>query len=368
MWATMFAFQPWHSAIEFKRYLHRFIQEFPRISTLAGVDRTVYNQFDSIILPIVKTLQAQGVNFVNEIKVVDIDFADEAGKLRAKKIHLLRADKSEEIKVDSDDLVFITNGSMVSASSLGSMNSPPDLVTSELLDNDPAWKLWTTLAAKLGPEFAGNPANFINRTSESQWESFTVTLSDSRLLDLLVEFSGNEPGTGALTTFKDSSWLMSIVVPHQPHFRNQLEAVSVFWGYALHIDKSGDFVKKPMSSCTGSEILQELLYHLGLSSQFESLLPSINVIPSLLPYITSQFLTRRIEDRPRVVPKGSTNFAWLGQWTEIPEDTVFTVEYSVRGAMLAAYELMGVANTPPPIHKGERDLGVIFDALRMSLR
>ena len=44
MWVTTFAFQPWHSAVEFKRYLHRFLLEFSRIETLAGVKRTVFNQ------------------------------------------------------------------------------------------------------------------------------------------------------------------------------------------------------------------------------------------------------------------------------------------------------------------------------------
>lgn len=58
-----FAFEPWHSAVEFKRYLHRFVQEFPRINTLAGVDRTPLNQYDSIILPIETYLKAQGVDF-----------------------------------------------------------------------------------------------------------------------------------------------------------------------------------------------------------------------------------------------------------------------------------------------------------------
>ena len=63
MWATTFAFQPWHSAVEFKRYLHRFIQEFPRIHTLAGVRRTPYNQYDSIVRPLTEWLAAQGVRF-----------------------------------------------------------------------------------------------------------------------------------------------------------------------------------------------------------------------------------------------------------------------------------------------------------------
>src|ERR1700761_623328 len=63
MWATTFAFQPWHSALEFRRYLHRFIKEFSRIETLAGVKRTVYNQYDSFVRPLVAWLQGQGVQF-----------------------------------------------------------------------------------------------------------------------------------------------------------------------------------------------------------------------------------------------------------------------------------------------------------------
>jgi len=44
--------QTWHSAIELKRYFLRFIQEFPRMHTLAGVRRTVYNQYHSITVPL----------------------------------------------------------------------------------------------------------------------------------------------------------------------------------------------------------------------------------------------------------------------------------------------------------------------------
>jgi oleate hydratase len=57
MWQTTFAFQPWHSAVEFKRYLHRFMKEFTRIETLAGVKRTIYNQYDSFVRPLVSWLE-----------------------------------------------------------------------------------------------------------------------------------------------------------------------------------------------------------------------------------------------------------------------------------------------------------------------
>ncbi|MGM0411429.1 MAG: oleate hydratase, partial [Bacillota bacterium] len=40
LWATVFAFQPWHSVAEMRRYMKRFMQEFGRLDTLSGVDRT----------------------------------------------------------------------------------------------------------------------------------------------------------------------------------------------------------------------------------------------------------------------------------------------------------------------------------------
>ncbi|KAF4585105.1 hypothetical protein EYR40_001941 [Pleurotus pulmonarius] len=369
MWITTFAFQPWHSAVEFKRYLHRFIHEFPRINTLEGVDRTPLNQYDSIIAPLQSWLQKQGVNFLMETKVVDVEFDVDANKkVTATRIHTLsQGHGTSIIEVRPEDLTFVTNGSMTSASSLGSLTSAPQTITDPKVDG--AWSLWSSIAFRLGEKFAGNPANFINRVDESKWESFTVTTHDPLLQNLLVDWSGNEPGSGALVTFKDSNWLLSYVLPHQPHFRGQPEGVSVFWGYGLYVDKPGNFVKKPMSECTGAEILQELLYHVGLADQFDTILPTVQVIPAMLPYITSQFLTREHKDRPKVVPKGSHNFAWLGQWTEIPDDTVFTVEYSVRSAMIAVYELMGLPSNPhpPAIYKGEHHLDVIFRALNMSL-
>src|SRR5471030_1231763 len=71
MWQTTFAFQPWHSAVEFKRYLHRFMREFARIETLAGVKRTKYNQHDSLVRPLLAWLESKGVQFINDCFVTD---------------------------------------------------------------------------------------------------------------------------------------------------------------------------------------------------------------------------------------------------------------------------------------------------------
>lgn len=357
MWATTFAFQPWHSAVEFRRYLHRFLHEFPRISTLEGVDRTQYNQYDSIVRPIQKYLQDQGVDFRFNTRVTDMDFI-EGIPCTVDELHMVQDGTAMTAQLDPQDIVIVTLGSMTSNSSIGSNDSPAPAVIDDALQ-DGSWDLWLKLAKK--NEKFGNPSTFSSRISESMWESFTVTLSDPEFLRRMEGFSHNPAGTGALMTFKDSNWLMSIVIPHQPHFVDQPLGIDVFWGYGLFPDREGNFVKKPMSDCTGQEILTELLGHLHFP--VENILEHAVVRPCMMPYITSQFLTREPGDRPAVVPEGSTNLAFVGQFVEVPEDTVFTVEYSVRTAQMAVFELMGLEKKPKAVYKGEHHLGVLAESM-----
>lgn len=228
MWCSMFAFEPWHSATEFKRYVFRFIHEFPRIQTLAGVDRTPYNQFDSIVRPLLSWLKDRGVHVVTEAQVTDLDFVSATRGHAVQKICYRRQGQPKEIAVGPDDLVFVTNGSMTASSSLGSMDAAPVLNTSR---TDGAWSLWEKIAVK-SPDF-GHPQVFNRRIGESKWISFTVTCKSSLFFTLMEAFSGNEAGTGALVTLKDSNWLLSIVLAHQPHFIGQPHGVTAYWGYAL---------------------------------------------------------------------------------------------------------------------------------------
>ena len=355
MWATTFAFQPWHSAVEFKRYLHRFMLEFSRIETLAGVKRTIYNQYDSLVLPLQTWLEAKGVRIITDCKVTDLDHRTDAGRFLVTAIHCQRHGQSDVIVVNDGDLVFMQNGSMTDASSLGSMTSPPPKLTK--IDSD-GWSLWEKLAHGR-PDF-GNPAAFNSCIAQSWWESFTVTLKNPTFFSQMNQFTGNEAGTGGLVTFKDSNWLMSIVLAHQPHFANQPADVQVFWGYSLFPDRIGNFIPKPMAECNGREILQEICGHLRFDLDvFES----ANCIPCRMPYITSMFMPRMHSDRPLPVPRGSKNFAFVSQFVEIADDVVFTVEYSVRAAQMAVYELLGIDRKVPPITPHDRSLRVQFEAL-----
>ena len=362
MWDTMFAFQPWHSAVEFKRYLHRFIHEFKRINTLAGVDRTPYNQFDSLAKPLIEWLKQRGVQFEMGVRVTDLDFSLTGEKKTVEQIQLVKDGQKKSINIRVNDMVLVTIGSMTADSSLGSMHSAPLLISDK---RDGCWQLWETIAKK--SEQFGHPAVFDNRVDESKWESFTVTCQGTKFFALMEEFSGNKAGTGGLVTFKDSNWLMSIVLAFQPHFIGQPDNVTVFWGYGLYPDKAGNFVKKKMSDCTGTEILTELFTHLEFDEFIDELLKASNCIPCMLPYITSQFLTRAPGDRPQVIPEISENLAFIGQFAEVPDDVVFTVEYSVRTAQTAVYGLLELDKKPIPLYKGDHHIDVLFDALKTTL-
>ena len=364
MWATTFAFQPWHSAVEFKRYLHRFMLEFSRIETLGGVKRTVYNQYDSLVRPLQAWLTQQGVQLMTGCKVTGLDHKIENGQFVVTAIQYRQQAgeqaSEQSIAVNEGDLVFFQNGSMTDASSLGSMQAAPEKLSK--VDSD-GWTLWEKLAAGR-PEF-GNPAAFNSSIAESFWESFTVTLKDTRFFDQMQQFSGNEAGTGGLVTFKDSNWLMSIVLAHQPHFAGQPADVQVFWGYALSPDRIGNFVAKPMADCNGAEILRELCGHLRFDPESVA---SANCIPCRMPYITSMFMPRQYSDRPLPVPKNSKNLAFISQFVEIADDVVFTVEYSVRAAQMAVYQLLNIEREVPAIAPHDKSLRTQFEALVKALK
>ena len=362
MWQTTFAFQKWSSLFEFKRYMERMIFEFSRIETLEGVTRTRYNQYESVILPLKKYLENHKVDFSIRCTVTDLDFKDN-DEITVTKIHYDDNGESKVIELNEGDICIMTNACMTDNATLGDFNTAPIYNPDKPISGE----LWAKVAAKKNG--LGNPEPFFNHPDETNWESFTVTCKGNKLLKMIEKFSSNIPGSGALMTFKDSSWLMSIVVAAQPHFKNQPLDTTIFWGYGLYTDKIGDYVKKPMRECTGEELIIELLYHLHFDNDINEIMPTIvNVIPCMMPYIDAQFQPRAMKDRPQVVPMGSTNFAMISQFVEIPEDMVFTEEYSVRAARIAVYTLLGINKKICSVTPYKRNPKVLKDALIKSYR
>ena len=359
MWCTTFAFQPWHSAVEFGRYLARFVHMVSGFERLEGILRTPLNQYDSLVRPLHKWLLDHGVRFETGARVTDLEFGEREGKTAVTGIAVTRDGTAETIPVGPDDLVLMTLGSMTDASSLGSMDAAP--VMGAKTDGG-AWTLWERIAA--GRPGFGRPDAFTGNPGQSRWLSFTATLRDPAFLHLVRDLTGNVPGEGGLVTFPDSAWLMSLVVPHQPHFLGQPEGISVFWGYALAMDRPGDFVGKPIPACTGREIMTELLGHLHIRAEAAAILDACTCIPCMMPFITSQFMPRVRGDRPQVLPPGTRNLAFIGQFVEVPDDVVFTVEYSIRSAQVAVHGLLGLQREAPPVYQGKFDPRVLLKAFR----
>jgi oleate hydratase len=349
-----FAFQPWHSAVEFRRYLRKYLHEVHQLGSSPSpntLDRTRYSQYESIILPVISFLKREGVDFRFNDKVVDIMTYPDSDPTTVSEIKMMSGDDGQEeflVTVDPVDLVIVTLGSVSSGSVLGSNTRAPEMVL-PLQEEDSDWSLWQKLADK-STKF-GNPSNFSTRGSASTLETFTITLhdDDTEFINRLVELTHDKPGTEPFMTLNDSNWILTLSVPHQPIFANQPEKVQVIWGYALRPERQGNVVRKPMVSCTGEEIMTELLNHLGFPVQ--SIQSNSITIPCVMPCATAPFLARERRDRPEVIPRDTTNLGLVGQFVEIPDETTGGMEYSIRGAQTAVFSLMGLDREPTRVRK-----------------
>ena len=364
-WQTMFAFETWHSALEMKLYIQRFIHHIGGLPDFSALKFTKFNQYESLILPMLKYLEAHNVQFEYGVRVTNVRFEFKNGRKIAREIVCVRDGNEDHIDLLEDDLVFVTNGSCTENSTLGDNDHAPVMNTKP--GEGGCWNLWRNIA-KQDPAF-GRPDKFCTDIEKTYWESATVTTLDNRIPPYLEKICKRDPfsgkvTTGGIVTCKDSNWLMSWTINRQPHFKDQPKDQLVVWVYGLFGDKPGNFVKKPMRECTGIEITEEWLYHVGVPEDqiHDMAAHSARTIPCMMPYITAFFMPRTAGDRPKVVPQGCVNFAFIGQFADTVRDTVFTTEYSVRTAMEAVYTLLNVDRGVPEVFGSCYDVRVLMDS------
>ena len=364
-WRTMFAFENWHSALEMKLYLKRFIHHVGGLPDFTALRFTRYNQYESMILPMVHYLQEHGVDFQYNTKVVNVEFDIRNGRKAARRIVLQREGREDAIDLTDNDLVFITNGGCVENSAYGSQNEPAAF--NKTIREGGGWDMWRKIAAQ-DPSF-GHPDKFCSDPEQSNWMSATVTTLDRRIVPYIEKICKRDPFsgkvvTGGIVTARDSGWLLRWTINRQPQFRNQPKDQLVIWVYGLFSDKPGDFVKKTMRECTGKEICMEWLYHLGVPvAEIADLAEhSAKTVPVMMPYITAFFMPREKGDRPNVVPDGAVNFAFLGQFAETARDTIFTTEYSIRTGMEAVYSLLDIDRGVPEVWGSTYDVRDLVNA------
>ena len=362
-WRTMFAFEEWHSAMEMRRHIARFIHHIGGLPDLSALKFTRYNQYESLVMPLVKHLESKGVRFEYGVQGKNVIVSKAGGKKTATKIVYEKGGREGEINLTENDLVFVTNGSITENSTYGDQNTVPVLDASL----GGSWSLWTNIAVQ-DPAF-GKPEKFCGNIKESNFVSATLTTLDGRIPPYIERICQRDPFagkvvTGGIVSVKDSSWLMSWTLNRQPQFKKQPGNELVVWIYGLFSDRPGDYVKKPMKDCTGIEIAEEWLYHIGvpLAEIHDMAVNSANTVPCMMPYVMSYFMPRALGDRPAVVPEGSVNLAFIGNFAETPRDTVFTTEYSVRTAMEAVYTLLGVDRGVPEVFASCYDVRMLMNS------
>lgn len=364
-WRTMFAFENWHSALEMKLYLRRFVHHIGGLPDFSALKFTRYNQYESLILPLKRYLEEAGVEFRFGVAVTNVEFDIREGKKTAKFLDCMINGAKAQIPLTEQDLVFITNGSCTEGTIYGDQDHKPD--PKRQSEAEHCWTLWKNIAVQ--DTSFGRPEKFCSNREKTCWESATITTSDETILSYIKKIARRDPRTGKVVTggivsCQDSGWLLSWTVNRQGQFKAQKKEEVCIWLYGLFPNGVGNFVPKPMSECTGREITEEWLYHLGVpADQIHDLAAWGAVcVPAMMPYITAFFMPRREGDRPDVIPEGSVNAAFIGQFAQTPRDTVFTTEYSVRTAMEAVYGLCGVDRGVPEVWGSAYDMRELLNA------
>lgn len=369
-WQTMFAFQKWSSALEMKRYLCRYVHHIDGLPDFSALRFTKYNQYESMILPLIEYLKKHDVDVQFGMDVKNVIIEDVDGKKTAKELIYVKDNKEQSIPLTADDLVFITNGCCTDTSCYGDQTHAPDL--SHIVNGQgESWDLWKNIAKQAKHDEYGHPDVFCSDTEATNWMSATVETSNEDIIQHIMNICKRDPRagkvtTGGIVTVKDSvnNWFLSWTINRQPQFRSQNKDTVLVWLYALHTDTEGNYIKKAMRDCTGEEICQEWLYHIGMDeSKIKDYSENAcNTTTCFMPYINAFFQPRKNVDRPKVVPEGAVNFAFIGQFAETPRDTIFTTEYSMRTGMESVYTLLNVDRGVPEVWGSQYDIRELLKA------
>ena len=374
-WQTMFAFQRSSSALEMKRYLCRYVHHIDGLPDFSALRFTKYNQYESMILPLVKYLEAHGVKieYGMDVKNVEIETVD--GKKTAHSIIYVNGGEEKKLELTENDLVFITNGCCTDSSCYGDQEHAPDLSGLKNGSGE-SWDMWKAIASQAEHGEYGNPDKFCSDIEATNWMSATVATANDEIIDHIIKICCRDPRdgkvtTGGIVTVKDSTenWYLSWTINRQPQFHSQDKNTVLVWLYSLNTNKEGNYVKKPMRECTGEEVCREWLYHIGIDEDRIDTLAkeACNTTTCFMPYINAFFMPRRNEDRPKIVPDGAVNFAFIGQFAETPRDTIFTTEYSMRTGMEAVYTLLDVDRGVPEVWGSKYDVRELLKACYYAL-
>ena len=294
---------------------------------LSGTLPADFDRQEEIIEPLKAHLKSIGVDIRENAKVTDIDFEDSS----VSAIHFTDDGVRKSVYPDGDDICIFPTDEMSECASCGSFTqSAPRIFPAP-------FKLWEKLAEK-HPAFKNPTALFCDDDSNMS-EEFTITLSNRMLPELIDKVTCGALGLDGVIVLDNSNWKMTICAVPPSHFKNQSEDIAIIWGTAARPERDGEYCTKPMTGCSGAEILYELVSCMNLDEAWDDIRETvINVIPCHRRYDKSYLapVTSKLE----IIPTGISNFAISGDFAENESGIVFTEEYAVATARKAAYKLM----------------------------
>ncbi len=351
-WRTMFAFENWHSALEMKLYIQRFIHHIGglRISRHCALPK--YNQYESMILPVTSYLQElrRAVHFgVSPNVELDVTTSTAASKQASS---IVRDDHQPRRMNDRGKRPCVHHKRRLRGELAPSAARKAAKFNTEIKPGGGGRKI-----AAQDPSF-GHPDKFISDAEQTNWESATITTLTLDIPPYIKNICKRDPFTGkvvtgGIVTVKDSSWLLSWTINRQPQFKSD---------QPKELPACGSMACSPTSPAITSKADARVhrqkgdlhgmaVSHLGVpEDQIEELAEtSANTVPCMMPYITAFFMPRAYGDRPGRCAAGAVNFAFLGQFAETTRDTIFTTEYSMRTGMEAVYTLLIVDRGVPEV-------------------
>lgn len=254
-WSTMFAFEKWHSAVEMRRYVMRFIHHIDGLPDFTALKFNKYNQYESMVKPLMAYLTDHHVDVQFETTVDNVLVDLEGNQKVARKLLLTVSGQKQTVTLTPNDLVFVTNGSITESSTYGSHDKPAPITDQP----GGSWMLWENLAAQ-SDDF-GHPKVFYQNLPKKSWfVSATATIENDEL-DPYIErltkrdLHAHKINSGGIITVTDSNWMMSFAVHRQPHFKEQKPNQTTVWIYGLYSDVDGNYIRKPIENCSGKERL-----------------------------------------------------------------------------------------------------------------
>lgn len=295
--------------------------------SICGTMPSDFDSHDEILTPLTEHLRQLGADIRESASVTDIDFED--GKADA--VHFTDNGIRKTVYLNDGDICIFPTDEMAECEAFGSFNeAAPKIFTSP-------YQLWEKLSMK--NDAFNDPSVFFDEFDSQMSEEFTITLSNRLLHELIDKVTCGALGIDGVIILDNSNWKLTICAVPSTHFKNQSDDIAVIWGTASCFDRDGEYSAKPMTECSGAEILYELVSCLNLQDAWDDIRETvINVIPCHRKY--DRAFISPVPSKLEIIPTGISNMAVSGDFAESDSGSVFSAEYPVTTARAAAYRLM----------------------------